>query len=211
MALSLHPLVRRISQGEGLSLDFKKTISSAEKIARTLVAFANTEGGSLLIGVRDNGTVSGVKNQEEIYMIDTAASLFCQPAVPFVLALHDYKGLEVLEVKIPKSRNAPHRAKTEDGKWRAYVRIDDKTVLASGVMYEVLLRQADNKPNALSFTHLEEGLMAYLRKVGQATFDEIRDMLQLPAKRVVPILAGLICSGVMRANYSRQAEFYTLV
>ena len=73
---------KQIFEGEGVSLDFKKTISSCEKIARTMVSFANNKGGRLLIGVADDGTINGVKSEdEERYMITRAAHLFARPAL----------------------------------------------------------------------------------------------------------------------------------
>ncbi|MCK7531150.1 MAG: ATP-binding protein [Marinilabiliales bacterium] len=70
-----------ILKGEGMNLDFKYCISDPQKIARTLSAFSNSEGGKLLIGVRDNGSLAGVRSDEEYYMIDAAAKLYCNPEV----------------------------------------------------------------------------------------------------------------------------------
>ncbi|MBQ4475203.1 MAG: ATP-binding protein, partial [Bacteroidales bacterium] len=75
MDLQRHELQERIAEGEGLHLDFKHSITDSGKIARSLAAYANTDGGSLLIGVRDNGLIAGVKSEEECYMIETAALL----------------------------------------------------------------------------------------------------------------------------------------
>lgn len=48
----IHKLV---AEGEHIHQDFKFAISDARKIAKSLSAFANTEGGRLLVGVKDNG------------------------------------------------------------------------------------------------------------------------------------------------------------
>src|SRR5471030_3024027 len=73
---------KQIFEGEGVSLDFKKTISSCEKIARTMVSFANNKGGRLLIGVADDGSIKGVKSEdEERYMITRACHFFSRPAL----------------------------------------------------------------------------------------------------------------------------------
>ena len=69
-------LHRLIAQGEHQQQDFKYEISDARKIARTLSAFANTDGGRLLIGVKDNGKIAGVRSDEEIYMVEAAASRY---------------------------------------------------------------------------------------------------------------------------------------
>ena len=59
-----------IAEGEHQQQDFKFEISDARKIAKTLSAFANTDGGRLLIGVKDNGRIAGVRSEEEKYMIE---------------------------------------------------------------------------------------------------------------------------------------------
>ena len=93
-------LQQLISQGEGLNLDFKFAISDSRKIARSIVAFANAKGGKLLIGVKDNGVVAGIRSDEEIYMIDTALLMFCKPHIETKQKVLNYLGKEVLEVKV---------------------------------------------------------------------------------------------------------------
>ena len=68
-----------IKQGEGDQLDFKREISSSIRIAKSLSAFANHKGGTLLVGVNDNGTIAGVKVEEEKFMLEQAAVFFCKP------------------------------------------------------------------------------------------------------------------------------------
>ena len=62
-------VLRMIAEGEHQQQDFKTRIDDSRKIARTLVAFANADGGRLLVGVKDNGTVSGVRVDEELHMV----------------------------------------------------------------------------------------------------------------------------------------------
>ncbi|RLD81534.1 MAG: ATP-binding protein, partial [Bacteroidetes bacterium] len=58
-----------IKQGENQYQDFKFVINDSKKIARSLVAFANTDGGRLLVGIKDNGNITGVKTEEEFHMV----------------------------------------------------------------------------------------------------------------------------------------------
>ena len=85
-----------IAQGEHQRLDFKFEISDARKIARSMVAFANTDGGTLLVGVKDNGAIAGVRS-EEVYMVDAAAGLYCKPEVKFITKSWIEQGKSVLE------------------------------------------------------------------------------------------------------------------
>ena len=81
-----------IAGGENQQLDFKYCISDSRKIARTLSAFANSDGGKLLIGIRDNGSIAGIKSDEEYYMVDTAVQLFCRPKITFTIKQHLIEG-----------------------------------------------------------------------------------------------------------------------
>ena len=67
-------LIKMIAEGEHQRQDFKYCINDSRKIARSMVAFSNADGGRLLLGVRDNGSVAGVKSDEEYYMAEAAAN-----------------------------------------------------------------------------------------------------------------------------------------
>ena len=100
-----------IAQGEHAEQDFKYEISDARKIARTLSAFANTHGGRLLIGVKDNGRVAGVRSEEEMYMIEAAAQLYCVPEVAISMASYRVEGHTVLIADDCVSRSCCHKYK----------------------------------------------------------------------------------------------------
>ena len=126
-----------IDEGEHQQLDFKFEISDAKKIARTLSAFSNTDGGRLLIGVKDNGRISGIRSDEEYYMVESAASLFCKPEVRFKSKDHTIEGKNVLEIYIPPSTIRPVYAKDDHNRWMAYIRVADENILADIIQLEV--------------------------------------------------------------------------
>ena len=100
-----------IAEGEHQQQDFKFEISDARKIAKTLSAFANTDGGRLLIGVKDNGKIAGVRSDEEKYMIEAAAQLYCQPKVHYSMQTFHVEGRSVLVVQIEET-DPIYRART---------------------------------------------------------------------------------------------------
>ena len=111
-----------IAEGENQKLDFKYCVSDSRKIARTLSAFANTDGGRLLIGVRDNGSIAGIRSDEEIYMVDTAAHIFCRPVIEYSLRQHVIGGKTILEVEVSKGNEKPYQAMNEEGRWISWIR-----------------------------------------------------------------------------------------
>ena len=127
---------------ENKSLDFKLKITSSSKIARTLAAMANTDGGILIIGVNDQKRVIGIDLDEERFMIDKANQDFCTPKVS--LAMHDFKWDDeetallkiekwILIVEVKKSEGPKIYSPDKSGINRIYIRVDDQTRLFTGV------------------------------------------------------------------------------
>lgn len=159
------PLLARIAAGEGLHLDFKQRVDSARKIARTLSAFANTQGGSLLIGVKDNGKICGADPEQEYYMIELAATRYVEPSISFSTQVHCWEDKQVLEVHVPADpARRPFYVREEDGTQRAYVRVGDKSRLAGGLLEA--LWKAEKKPQHIFYRRAEDRLMAYLHQHG---------------------------------------------
>jgi predicted HTH transcriptional regulator len=203
---------KQIFEGEGVSLDFKKTISSCEKIARTMVSFANNKGGRLLIGVADDGTIKGVKSEdEERYMITRAAHMFAKPALEPVFEEVYVDDKLVLVVDIEESTLKPHYALGDDGKWWVYVRVKDKSVLASKIVVDVLKRSAGDTGLMLAYSDNEKMLLEYLEKTDRITIMEFCKLLKLTRRRAQRILVDLVLSGVVRIHTSEKEEYYTAV
>jgi len=203
---------RLIYEGEGVSLDFKKTISSCEKIARTMSSYANNKGGRLLIGVADDGTIKGVKSEdEERYMITKAAHLFCKPALEPTFEEVYVDDKLVLVVTIDESNLKPHYALAEDGKWWVYVRVKDKSVLASKIVVDVLKRSSNETGVLIEYSANEKNLLEYLEKSNRITVREFCELLKLTRKRAQRILVDLILSGVIRIHTTEKEEYYTAV
>jgi len=203
---------KQIFEGEGVSLDFKKTISSCEKIARTMVSFANNKGGRLLIGVADDGSIKGVKSEdEERYMITRAAHLFARPALEPVFEEKYVDDKLVLVVDIAPSATKPHYALGEDGKWWVYVRVKDKSVLASKIVVDVLKRSSSDTGVMLAYSENEKTLLEYLEKTDRITVIEYCKLLKLTRRRAQSILVDLVLSGVVRIHTTEKEEYYTAV
>ncbi|UOE52692.1 ATP-binding protein [Mucilaginibacter sp. SMC90] len=199
-----------IFEGEGVTVDFKKTITSCEKIARTMVSFANNKGGKLLIGVTDDGTIKGVKSEdEEKYMITRAAHLFSRPALEPTFEEVYFDDKLVLVVDTPASELKPHYALAEDGKWWAYVRVKDKSVLASKIVLEVLKRSSNDQGVLIEYSENESTLLGHLEKVGRITIKECSELLKVGRRRAQNVLVDLILSGLIKINTTEKEEYYT--
>ena len=199
-----------IFEGEGVTLDFKKTITRHEKIAKTMVAFANNKGGQLLIGVADDGTITGVKfEEEEKYMITKTAQQYIRPMLEPIFEEVYVDDKLVLIAEIEQSNMKPHYALAEDGKWWVYVRVKDKSVLASKIVVDVLKRSSDNEGVLITYSTNEKTLLEHLDKTDRITIKECCQLLNIGRKKAQKLLVDLILSGVVRINTTEKEEFYT--
>ena len=130
-------LLTLIREGEHQQQDFKYRVADACKLAKSVSAFANTDGGRLLIGVRDDGHLSGVRSEEEIYMMHQAAYRYCKPEASIKFDTYHVtpdmssgeRGLRTIVIAtVPPSMKRPVCAIDETGRMRAY----SQSILRSG-------------------------------------------------------------------------------
>ncbi|OFX59448.1 MAG: hypothetical protein A2066_18465 [Bacteroidetes bacterium GWB2_41_8] len=203
-----------ILQGEHQRQDFKYCISDSKKIARSLVAFANTDGGRLLIGVKDNGNIAGVRSEEEYYMVEAAARIYSRPMIEFTTKQHFVEGKTVLEVMIEPSKEKPHYAVDENGKWWAYFRKDDENRLASKVMLEVWKKQKSADGILINYSDSEKILLDYLAGHQKISVSKYARIAHLPYKKAEQIIINFRvlnilkdCFADARIDYCINEEF----
>lgn len=198
-----------ISEGEHQQLDFKFGVNDSKKIARTLAAFANTDGGRLLLGVKDNGAIAGVRSDEEYYMMEAGAHLYCRPPVAFDIHEWEEGGKNVLEVIVQKS-NEVHSAPDKDGIYRVFVRVGDQNYMANGVMLKVWKKRKNKTGVKIAFTEVEKALIDYLEKNGRISLNTFKKLSGLSVKKCEHILANFIVLDILNINYSETGIYYTL-
>ena len=203
-----HYIKKLISEGEHQRLDFKFEISDSRKIARTLVAFANTDGGRLLIGVKDNGTVAGVRSEEELYMAEGAARLHCRPEVRMEAREWDVEGRSVVEIIISPGEVLPHRAPDPEGRWRAYVRQGDQNFVANRVQLKVWERQQQGAGTMIRYREEEGILLNYLERRGRISVMRFQRIAGISRARAEVILANFILLGIIFIKYEGEDVWF---
>lgn len=199
-----------IHEGEHQQQDFKFGITDSRKIARSLAAFANTDGGRLLIGVKDNGVVAGVRSEEEYYMIESAAQLYSKPEIRFESKAWKEEGKTVLEVWVPPSPVRPHFVKEEAGVWQAYVRSMDENIQADEVLITVWQKMKQKKGALIRYTKIEEELFRLFQTRDQITLSDFRKSARISTKQAVETLANLIVLGLIHLIVSSPESFFRI-
>ena len=186
-----------IAEGEHVHQDFKFEISDARKIAKTLSAFANTEGGRLLIGVKDNGRVAGVRSDEERYMIEAAARLYCVPQVECRMRTYQVDGRSVLVVAVYESDHKPVYAKDEDGRKWAYVRIKDENILATPVHLRIWQQSGNPQGELMEVTGREQLLLRLMEENESLSLSKYCRLAHIPRRAAEHLLAKLVRYGIV--------------
>jgi len=198
-------LLDRIAEGEGLHLDFKHCISDSGKIARSLAAYANTDGGSLLIGVRDNGSISGISSDEECYMIETASMLYTYPVVEYSTINHIVEGKTVLEVVVERSEKLPHYAPDVRGDMRAFVRCDDKNVLAPPELVRYWRQSKSFVPSDMFYDDVMKLIVDEIRLNGFVTKEFIVHFTNMAARSVEDVLVNLMLMNIIEIEMDEKS------
>jgi hypothetical protein len=203
----IHDLIR---QGEGESLDFKFEISDARKIARTLVAFANTAGGTLLIGVKDNGAIAGIRSDEEYYMLDAAASMYCRPPILFSAKLHNIEGKMVLEASIPQSDDCLHAAPDKEGNYKVFIRKQDENLLPGGIYIRLHQLRKKEQGVTIGYTDRERFLLHYLLEHDHITVNQYKRKAGISKKMAENILIRFILLEVIAMDITEDGHIFRL-
>lgn len=200
-----------IEEGEHQQLDFKFEISDSRRIARSLAAFANTDGGRLLVGVKDNGAIAGVRSDEEIHMIQAAAEMYCIPKVGYSTEEWEINGKTVLEVIIPKDKTDKHKAPDNQGVYKVYVRVKDENLVADPILLKVWKQQKNKKITKITFTEPEMALLHYLSEHPSITLNEFLGLTPIiNKKRAESILINFILIGTIKMTMTNQGTFFQL-
>ncbi len=207
--MSPYDLRNLIQTGEGTFLEFKRTVPTPEKIAREISAFANSKGGTILIGVDDNLTIVGVNEYfEEEFLLLKAANDCCVPPVPIEIELIHIDGLEVLIVRVPESGTKPIYNKNKR-KRRVYVRRKDSSVLASDEVTEVLKQTYSGQGVTFEYGKNEQILFRYLNEYGEITVSGFANLINQTSYRASKILVNLVSAGILNLFTKDEVDYYT--
>lgn len=205
-----HYIQKLIAQGEHQQLDFKFEIADSKKIAKSFSAFANTDGGKLLIGVKDNGNIAGVRSEEEFYMAEAAAAMYCSPNVKFDSKEWNVYGKKVLELTIFKSEVKPHFALNEEDKWIAYIRVKDQNIAVNRVLLNAWKRKQRPEGTYVNYSEKERLLLEYLEENDQISVSKFKRIAKISQYKAENILVNFLALDIIKIHISEKKVHYSL-
>lgn len=203
---------RLVDEGEHEHQDFKFKISDAHKIAHSISAFANNDGGRLLVGVKDNGVIAGIRSEEDIHVIEAAATVLCRPAVEVDMqAFLCEGGAVVLRAAIPKASRRPVECKEADGNWRAYFRVADENIVAHPLMVRAWKKAGEDVASGgVSYSAPEGALLYALGQRGRASVEELMLDTHLSRGSAEDIIVRMASLGIIGFDYLHPRFLLTL-
>ena len=211
--MKLQELEDLVSKGEGQLLEFKLKASFPEKIVKEMVAFANTDGGQLFVGVDDSGKISGLKfANDDRFAIDRAISTHVRPAIKYNFeVIQINRKRSVLHYEVFKNRKKPsYYLKDPKKRGKAYVRVKDKSVQASRELVEILKRSKNRKSVPVHLGTSEHLLFQHIEKHGKASLAEFIEISGLPRSRASRILVRLVVSNILSIEIGEKVDLYSM-
>lgn len=210
--LDVEELSRHVALGEGDHLEFKRRVPEPQRIAREVVAFANTHGGRVILGVDDQGTIAGLKDpDEQIFLFRAAIETHTDPVVEFTLRrIAVSRKREVIVVEVPSSASRPHYV--TDGEARtAYVRFGEKSMEASREAIRLMRRSNDEAGSRFEFGDKELKLMRYLDTYGRISVEQFARIADIRVRQASQTLVVLTRARVLQFHPSESGDYFTAV
>ncbi|MFC5411896.1 helix-turn-helix domain-containing protein [Larkinella bovis] len=183
-----------IEQGEGTRLEFKSTIHTAYRIARTLTAFSNTAGGLLVVGVSDDGRISGIESElAEMQKIEKATDFLVDPAISISYEVVSEGRRQVIFIDVAESSEKPHYAIDERGNRTIYIRARDKSVPTN----KLILSHPASPDSQLLQTPNVRNLIQALRKSDFITAKQYAQLVNISEYRANKLLLQLTGQGLL--------------
>lgn len=208
----LAELNRLVSRGEGQTLEFKRKVAFPDKVVRELIAFANTHGGTLLVGVDDNGTIPGVKfPEEEWLLIERELTQRCRPGLDTsvqIVRLNEKKF--VISVAVERSARRPH-SYVESDRRQFFVREKDQTFRASREMVEIIRRLKSLKGMKFPYGESEQAVIRFLADHPGITLSEFAKLTGLRHFQASRKLVRLVLANVLRITPTEKGDVYSRV
>lgn len=213
--MNYRDLLDLIEEGENIQCEFKLRFTTEEKIAKELIAFANTKGGYLIFGVDDNKEIVGVESEKEIAeLVSISANNFAIPPVDIKIHFVNYRHKEIVVVYIPESKNKPHRLQDflnelDLNKSIVTIRLNDKSVLASKEMVKILKAQSNNKPlKKYEIGQNEKLVFEYLKYHQKISVKELSRLGNISERKASRTLVKMLRANLLIIHTKDNGEEY---
>ena len=201
-----------VKEGETETIEFKRKANFPEKIVKEIVAFANSKGGRLFIGVDDDRSVTGIRNYEEdIFSLREAITRCCAPPIKYqleVVKLNEKRA--VLLYTIHESNAKPHFViDTVNGNVKkSYIRLADRSIQASHELVQILRKKNRKKDIKVNFGDKERILMQYLGEHESITLNMFSRIAGISKSMASRTLIWLVSANILDIEAREEEDIF---
>jgi len=213
-----------IANGENSGVEFKRDDIRPEQLAKEIVAFANLQGGRILLGVEDDGTISGLHQENtQHWVMNVFRDKVFPQIIPYYEEIKMDDALRIAVISISSGISKPYMCK-HNNREEVYIRMGDRSERASreqqlrlyesgGLLHVEVLPIAGTSLDDLDLERLNYYLSSVIEDPevpkSDSEWEERLVGLGLMAsdglKNTVCSIAGLVCFGINPRRYLRQA------
>lgn len=215
MKMTYKKLLDCIEKGENLTVEFKQRFSTSEKIAKEIIAFANTRGGIIIFGVNDNGSICGVDSEKgTTELVKQTIDDYCEPPPEVEYFYFQFSNKETVTVKILESHSKPlrlqdYKKQLDLNTAKVYIRVNDKSVPASKEMIKLLQSQSTNKKlTSYEIGGNEKRVFELLDKYENVTVKQLSEFANISNRRASRTLIKLVRANVLLIHTKENGENY---
>lgn len=208
-------LMKLIEEGEGLEVEFKQRFSTFEKIAKEIIAFANTSGGFIFLGVNNDKSIYGVESEKSVTeLLEKTATEYCEPAVDYNIKYYEIESKEVVVMRVYESKDKPVRLQDwlpefDIRNAHVYIRVNDKSMLASKEMIRILRAEfSGRKLVKYSLEKNERIVFDYLNKNETINVKVLGKIANISERRASRTLVKMVRANLLMIHTKENGDEY---
>lgn len=208
-------LIELIEEGEGFHTEFKQRFSDYPKIAKEMIAFANSKGGYIIVGIDDDKSIYGVPSEKsEAELLNQTAKEQCEPPIEIKFHYSELEHREIVVAEIPESKNKPHRLQDykpeiDLNTAQVFIRVNDKSVPASKEMIKILqARSSETELKKYAVGKTEKAVFDYLVSNDSITVKTLGEIANISNRRASRTLIKLVRANMLNVHTKDNGEDY---
>ncbi|RLD24305.1 MAG: hypothetical protein DRI71_02965 [Bacteroidetes bacterium] len=197
--MTFNELKALCKNGEGQYLEFKQNANHPEQVLEEVVGFANSTGGSLLVGIADNGNTTGLKfAEDDAEFLRDQIRINIIPFVPYsfdIISIN--KSKSVIKFNIESGNEKPYGLKNGKTK-KVFYRVDDLCIQASRELKNILRSTTHGNGQTIKYTELENKILKIIEQGIRLTKDQVTKKAEFSSRRVSECLVRLVSAGILK-------------
>ena len=207
----LQELRKVCSKGEGQFIEFKQYASEPNQIIEEISGFLNAGGGKLIIGVRDDGTIIGLKYAEDDHnFLKEHIKSTIKPSInPEFETIPVSNKRAVLVLHIPSGSQKPYAAfNPATNSSKIFYRVNDECIKASRELRSILKQSKRKRGQTIRYSEIEAAVLREIDLAGKLSKAEILKKTKFNSRNISDCLIRLVTSKVLKITPATTGDLY---